>query len=83
MPWITVPVRELRAGDEFGHRPSGMVVGWIALEDALVVSDGGVRIRVQHLARRQAGARAWEDPTHELDIVRPHPWRVESGDPPS
>jgi hypothetical protein len=64
MSIITVPVRELRAGDKFGTD-----TGWTAEADAKTDSTGTV-VKVEHYPDGALGFRQWDNPDQELTVER-------------
>lgn len=63
-------VSEIRKGDTFPHPETGELI-WTAVADASVGSDGTVSLKVQHSPDGGMGYRHWDDPNHDLEMVRP------------
>jgi hypothetical protein len=64
---MKITVNEIAEGDRYRNAKG---VGWDALEDAELLGDGVVSVRVQHHPDGGIEDRIWDDPTTEIEVER-------------
>jgi hypothetical protein len=66
---MKITVNEIAEGDRFDN-PDYPGHGWTAIEDAELLSDGVISVRVQHHPDGGYADRQWDDASTEIEVQR-------------